>query len=50
MSRGIAAVCEEAFVAAIAFPEPRLRARLVSQDESLIKRVPVAGDRAGKRH
>jgi hypothetical protein len=49
MSHGIAAVCEKVFIDAIAFSKPHLRAQPDSPDESLIKRVPVAGDRAGKR-
>jgi hypothetical protein len=49
MSQGSAVVCEKVFIDAMAFLKPHLRGQPVSPDESLIKRVPVAGDRADKR-
>jgi hypothetical protein len=37
------------FIDTIAFSKPQFRAQPVSPHESLIKRVPLAGDCAGKR-
>ena len=42
-------MCEKVFIDAIAFLKPHARVQPVSSEESLIRHVPGAGDRAGKR-